>query len=83
MRLSTYILECETELEEIVSRLSYQMFSTKKPLSAIIIEAAGNIEVVRTNILDLLNRLDDDILMKEVGDPDGKIHQRIQEDEEV
>ena len=39
-------------------------------------KAAGDIEVVRTNILDLLNRLDNDILMKEVGNPDGKIHQR-------
>lgn len=76
MRLMGYIWECQNELETIVSRTSYQMFNTKKPLSEIIVEAAGDIEVVRTNILDLLNRLDNDILMKEVGNPDGKIHQR-------
>ena len=76
MRLMGYIWECQNELETIVSRSSYQMFNTKKPLSEIIVEAAGDIEVVRTNILDLLNRLDNDILMKEVGNPDGKIHQR-------
>lgn len=71
-----YIWECQNELETIVSRSSYQMFNTKKPLSEIIVDAAGDIEVVRTNILDLLNRLDNDMLMKEVGNPDGKIHQR-------
>ena len=76
MRLMGYIWECQNELETIVSRSSYQMFNSKKPLSEIIVEAAGDIEVVRTNILDLLNRLDNDMLMKEVGKPDGKIHLR-------
>lgn len=76
MRLLRYIWECQNELEKIIQRSSYQMFNTKTPLSEIIVEAAGDIEKVRTDILDLLNRLDTATLEKEVGEPDGKIHQR-------
>lgn len=76
MRLLRYIWECQNELEKIVQRTSYRMFNTKDPLSEIIVDAACDIEVVRTNILDLLNRLDTATLEREVGEPDGKIHQR-------
>lgn len=76
MRLLRYIWECQNELEKIIQRSSYQMFNTKTPLSEIIVDAAGDIEKVRTDILDLLNRLDTATLEKEVGELDGKIHQR-------
>lgn len=76
MRLLRYIWECQNELEKIIQRSSYQMFNTKTPLSEIIVEAAGDIEKVRADILDLLNRLDTATLEKEVGESDGKIHQR-------
>ena len=76
MRLSTYIWECQNHLEKIVKRSSYRMFNTKEPLSSIIVGTLGDIEEVRTDILDLLNRLDTATLEKEVGKPDGEIHQR-------
>lgn len=72
MRLLRYIWECQNELEKIIQRSSYQMFNTKEPLSSIIVDAAGDIEKVRADILDLLNRLDTATLEKEVGEPDGK-----------
>ena len=76
MRLLRYIWECQNELEKIIQRSSYHLFNTDVPLSEVLVDAAGDIEKVRTDILELLNRLDTATLEKEVGDPDGKIHQR-------
>ena len=76
MTLSSYVLEVGEKIQKLINGASFQLLHTDVPPSKIVVHSLERLDKIYSDVLNLISVLDDETLDKEVGDPDGKIHQR-------
>lgn len=76
MTLSSYVLEVGEKIQKLINGGSFQLLHTDVPPSKIVVQVIDRLDKIYADVLNLISVLDDETLEKEVGDPDGKIHQR-------